>query len=81
MIELDEGLVRSGRVTCGFKVGFITEVGRRTYSIRWLDGETTTQLRPDLDEEVEDTCALITSAVDQIDQRWDHIRKLKAEMV
>ena len=53
MIKLDEedGLSLCGRVTCGFHVGFITEIGRRTYRIHWDDGSYTTQLRPDADDE------------------------------
>lgn len=54
MIDLEEGLVRSGRCTCGFKVGFITEVKQRTYRIKWLDGAETEQLRPDLEDDDDD---------------------------
>ena len=54
MIEFDEGRpTLCGRVTCGNQVGFITEVNRQTYRVRWLDGAETTQLRPDLDGEDE----------------------------
>ena len=51
MIHLEDGLTRSGRAVWGTKVGYICEVGRRTYRIRWIDGQFTTQLRPDLDED------------------------------
>lgn len=53
MIELHEGLSLCGRVSCGEKLGWIIEVTRRTYRVRWIDGEFTTQLRPDLDDEDE----------------------------
>lgn len=59
MIELDEGLVLSGRCTWGNMVGFICEIGRATYRIRWIDGEFTTQARPDLDDE---DCELLQAA-------------------
>lgn len=52
MIHLDDGLVRGGLCVWGTKLGWICEIGRRTYRIRWMGGEFTTQLRPDLDEEV-----------------------------
>jgi hypothetical protein len=49
---LDEGLVRNGRCAWGpFKIGFICEIGRRTFRIKWMDGNYTTHLRPDLDED------------------------------
>jgi hypothetical protein len=51
MILLDEGLVLSGRATCGMNAGYISKIERRTYTIRWLDGEFTTQLRPDLEDD------------------------------
>ncbi len=51
MIILEDGLARCGRCVWGMKVGYILGVEQRTYRIRWLDGEITTQLRPDLDEE------------------------------
>ena len=53
MIKLDDGLSLCGRCIWGTKVGYITKVQRRTYSLRGLDGEITTQLRPDWDEENE----------------------------
>lgn len=51
MINLEEGLVSCGRVTCGLAVGYIVNVGQRTYRVRWLDGNETTMLRPDLNDE------------------------------
>ena len=51
MIELQDGLARGGRCNCGMKIGWISSIGNRTYTICWIDGETTTQLRPDLDED------------------------------
>ena len=51
MIQFDDGLTSGGRVTWGLKAGYITRITSRTYRVRWLDGEETEQLRPDLDEE------------------------------
>lgn len=51
MIQFDEGLTLCGRVTWGFKAGYITSIGSHTYRVRWLDGAETEQLRPDLDDE------------------------------
>lgn len=51
MINLEEGLVSCGRVTCANAVGYIVNVGLRTYRVRWLDGNESTMLRPDLDDE------------------------------
>jgi hypothetical protein len=51
MIEFDDGLVLCGRVTCGLIAGYIIRIDRETYRVRWLDGEETTQARPDLDED------------------------------
>ena len=51
MINFDDGLTLCGRVTWGFKAGYIISIDRETYRVRWLDGECTTQLRPDLDDE------------------------------
>lgn len=51
MIQFDEGLTLCGRVTWGFKAGYIISVNSRTYRVRWLDGCETEQLRPDLDDE------------------------------
>jgi hypothetical protein len=51
MIQFDEGLTTCGRVTWGFKAGYIIRITPRTYRVRWLDGEETEQLRPDLDED------------------------------
>ena len=51
MIEFDEGLTQCGRVTCGTMAGYIIQITSRTYRVRWLDGEITEQLRPDLDDE------------------------------
>mgnify|MGYP001120551610 CR=1 FL=1 len=51
MIQFDEGLSLCSRVTWGMNVGYIIQVTPRTYRVRWLDGEVTEQLRPDLDEE------------------------------
>jgi len=48
MIDLDDGLVLSGRCTCGNQAGYICWIGRDTYRIRWLDGEFTEQLRPEI---------------------------------
>ncbi len=53
MIEFDEGLVPCGRVTCGLQAGYIIDIGRETYRVRWLDGAETTQLRPDCEDEIE----------------------------
>lgn len=51
MIEFDNGLSLCGRVTWGFNVGYIIQITARTYRVRWLDGEVTEQIRPDLDDE------------------------------
>jgi len=51
MIQFDEGLTLCGRVTWGNNAGYIIQITDRTYRVRWLDGEITEQLRPDLDEE------------------------------
>ena len=51
MIELEDGLSLCGRCIWGTQVGYIVEVGSRTYRVRWLDGNYTTQERPDLDDE------------------------------
>ena len=51
MINLEEGLVSCGRVTCGLQAGYITAIGSKTYRVRWLDGNETTMLRPDLNDE------------------------------
>lgn len=51
MIQFDEGLSLCGRVTCGLQAGYITHVGLKTYRVRWLDGNETEQLRPDLDDD------------------------------
>jgi hypothetical protein len=51
MIQFDEGLTLCGRVTWGFKAGYITNITSRTYRVCWLDGCETEQLRPDLDED------------------------------
>jgi hypothetical protein len=51
MIELLGKLEVCDPVSCGSAMGFITWVDAREYGILWLDGNTTTQLRPDLDEE------------------------------
>lgn len=51
MIKLEDGLTRGGRCICGNQVGFILDVGKETYRIRWIDGNITTQIRPDLDED------------------------------
>lgn len=53
MIQLHEGLVSCGFVTCGLQGGYITHVGLRTYRVRWLDGAETEQLRPDIEDEQE----------------------------
>ena len=52
MIQFDDedGLSLNARVVCAMAVGFVTHIGQRTYTIRWLDGEMTTQLRPDISE-------------------------------
>lgn len=51
MIKFDEGLTLCGRVTWGNNAGYIIQVTSRTYRVRWLDGEITEQLRPDLDDD------------------------------
>lgn len=51
MIKFDDGLTLCGRVTWANNVGYIVQVTPRTYRVRWLDGEITEQLRPDLDDE------------------------------
>ena len=51
MIDLEEGLVLSGRVTCGYHAGYITEITSKTYRVRWLDGDESEQLRPDFDDQ------------------------------
>ena len=51
MIELEDGLTNCGRCIWGTKVGYIISVTSRTYRVRWLDGEVTEQLRPDLEDE------------------------------
>lgn len=51
MIEFEEGLVSCGRVTMGNAVGYIVNVGLKTYRVRWLDGNESTLLRPDLEED------------------------------
>jgi len=51
MIELEDGLSYCGRCVWGMNVGYIIDITRDTYRIRWLDGEVTTHLRPDEDEE------------------------------
>jgi len=53
MIKFDDGLSLCARVTCGYQAGYIIEIGAKTYRVRWLDGEISTQLRPDLDCEDE----------------------------
>ena len=50
MITLEDGLSLCGRCILGEAVGYIISVGRRTYTIRWIDGEVSTQIRPDLDD-------------------------------
>jgi hypothetical protein len=52
MIKLEDGLTLSGRCILGMQVGYICKIEQRTYTIRWIDGEFTTQLRPDYEEEV-----------------------------
>lgn len=51
MIELEDGLTLCGRCIWGNAVGYIVEITSRTYRIRWIDGNYTTQARPDLDDE------------------------------
>lgn len=51
MIQFDEGLTSCGRVTWGNNAGYIIQINPRTYRVRWLDGEITEHLRPDLDDE------------------------------
>lgn len=54
MIVFDEGRpTLCGRVTWGTKCGFIINITRETYRVKWLDGAETEQLRPDLDDEDE----------------------------
>ena len=53
VIKFDEGLTLCGRVTWGTMAGYIIRIDRETYRVRWLDGEETTQARPDLDDEIE----------------------------
>ena len=53
MIELEDGLSLCGRCVWGTAVGYIVSVDRETYRVRWIDGNYTTQARPDLDEDAE----------------------------
>ncbi len=54
MIELEDGLSLCGRCIWGNAVGYIVHVGQKTYRVRWIDGNYTTQARPDLgDEEID----------------------------
>jgi hypothetical protein len=47
MIQFDEERpTLCGRVTWGNEVGFIIDITRDKYRVRWLDGATTTHLRP-----------------------------------
>lgn len=52
-MQFDDGLTLCGRVTWGTMAGYIIHIGRETYRIRWIDGEETEQLRPDVDDEDE----------------------------
>mgnify|MGYP001577064998 CR=1 FL=1 len=52
MIQFDEGLTLCGRVTWGLNAGYIIQITASTYRVRWLDGEITEQLRPDIDDEI-----------------------------
>lgn len=72
MIELEDGLSLCGRCILGHAVGYIISVGQRTYSIRWLDGEITTQLRPDCNEDED-------RAADALAAKWDHDSALRNE--
>ena len=51
MIHLENGLGLCNRVTWGWNAGYIIAITSSTYRVRWLDGEITTKLRPDLDDE------------------------------
>jgi hypothetical protein len=51
MINLEDGLSLCGRCTCGTHAGYIISIGRREYTIRWLDGAITSQLRPDVEDD------------------------------
>ena len=51
MITLEDGLSLCGRCVLGLNVGYILKVDQRTYTIRWLDGQVTTQIRPDIEDE------------------------------
>lgn len=54
MIQFDEGKpTLCGRVVWGLNVGYITNITATTFTVRWLDGEVSTQTRPDLDDEDE----------------------------
>lgn len=57
MIELEDGISLCGRCVCGYQVGYILSIGRETYTIGWLDGATTTQLRPDIEIDDEQSMA------------------------
>ena len=52
MIKLEDGMSLCGRCVWGTNVGYIMKIERDTYTVRWLDGEITTQLRPDEDDTV-----------------------------
>lgn len=52
MIQFDDGHpTLCGRVTWGLNVGWIIDITRDTYRVRWHDGAETTHYRPDDDEE------------------------------
>ena len=51
MLNLEDGLVRCGRVVWGYNVGYIGDITPTTFSVYWLDGQETTHLRPDLEED------------------------------
>ena len=50
MIQFDGPFSLNCRVVCSMAVGFITHIDARTYTVKWLDGAESTQLRPDLGE-------------------------------
>jgi hypothetical protein len=51
---LEDGLTSCGRCVWGYSVGFITKIERETFCIGWIDGTTTTHLRPDAEEDEAD---------------------------
>jgi len=58
MLNLEDGLVRCGRVVWGYNVGYIGDITPTTFSVYWLDGQETTHLRPDLEGDEDFTARL-----------------------